>query len=133
MLDRFAPTWPRFTSGNGQRPREEVLTMSGAPINGVDMINEQLRFPSAQTAVGRVSVRWRYADTLAGQEETLGPTHPETLVTKTRLAGELLNDGENAAALALLDEVRRQLRPAVTVRAGGWTKEQQPVQSRIPE
>jgi len=102
-------------------------------LNGVDVTNEQRRFPSAPSAIADVSVRWRYADTLAGQEETLGPTHPETLVTKTHLAGELLKDGENAAALALLDEVGRHLRRAGTVRAGGSAKEHEPVQSRITE
>ena len=93
--------------------------MKELSLNGVNVTNEQRRFPSAPTAIADVSVRWRYANTLAGQEETLGPTHPQTLVTKTHLAGELLKDGENTAALALLDEVRRHLRRAATVRAAG--------------
>jgi hypothetical protein len=76
----------------------------------MNVTNKQLDVPSAPAVVGRVSMRWRYAETLAGQEETLGPTHRETLVTKTHLAGELLNEGASAAGLALLDEVRRHLR-----------------------
>jgi len=78
--------------------------------SGVYVTNKQPDAPSAPTVVARVSMRWRYAETLAGQEETLGPTHCETLVTKTHLAGELLNEGASAAALALLEEVRRHLR-----------------------
>lgn len=73
---------------------EERRSRSSAPLQGV----------------ATTEARRRYAEVLAVQEDVLGPQHPQTPVTKTHLAAELLGAGECGVAQCVLEEVLRMSR-----------------------